>query len=75
MEKVLSVQQAAMRLNVTPDMVRKVIRLGRLKAANLSEKGRRPYYIITEAALQEYDRRPKGKPGRKPRNANPERRR
>lgn len=68
MEKVLSVQQAAQRLGVTADMVRKVIRQKHLKAVNLSQKGQRPYYIISEEALDEYQRQPKGKPGRKPRN-------
>ncbi len=66
-DKVFSVQQAADRLGVTPDMVRKAIRLGRLKAQNLSGAGHRPYYIVTEAALREYQARPRGKPGRKPR--------
>ena len=66
-DKVLSVQQAAERLGVTPDMIRKAIRQGRLKAQSLSQEGRRPYYIMTEAALKEYERRPKGRPGRKPR--------
>lgn len=69
MERVLSVQQAAEQLGVTPDMVRKAIRQGRLKASNLSRAGRRPYYVTTEAALREYRQRPKGKPGRKPRTA------
>jgi excisionase family DNA binding protein len=67
MDKILSVQQAAERLGVTPDMIRKAIRQGRLKAQSLSQKDRRPYYIVTETALQEYQRRPKGKPGRRPR--------
>jgi len=65
-DRILSVQQAAERLGVTPDMIRKAIRQGRLKARSLSQEGRRPYYIVTEAALQEYQRRPKGKPGRRP---------
>ncbi len=65
-EKIFSVQQAAERLGVTPDMVRKAIRQGHLKARSLSQEGRRPYYIVTEAALQDYGRRPKGKPGPKP---------
>jgi excisionase family DNA binding protein len=69
MGKILSVQQAAELLGVTADMVRKAIRQGRLKADNLSRRGRRPYYITTEAALLEYQMRPKGKPGRKPRSA------
>ena len=67
-DKVLSVQQAAERLGVTPDMVRKAIRQRRLKAQSLSQEGHRPYYIVTEAALLEYERRPKGKPGRKPKS-------
>jgi len=67
-DKVLSVQQAANRLGVTPDMVRKAIRQGYLRAQSLSQEGRRPYYIVTEAALQDYERRPKGKPGRKPKS-------
>ncbi len=66
--KVLSVQQAAERLGVTPDMVRKAIRQGHLRAQSLSQEGRRPFYIVTEAALQDYERRPKGKPGRKPKS-------
>jgi len=66
-DKVLSVRQAADRLGVTPDMVRKAIRQGRLKAQNLSREGHRPYYIVTEVALREYQGRPRGKPGRKPR--------
>ena len=65
MDKILSVQQAAGRLGVTPDMVRKAIRQGHLRAQSLSQEGRRPYYIVTEVALQDYERRPKGKPGRK----------
>ena len=67
-DKVLSVQQAAERLGVTPDMVRKAIRQGHLRAQSLSQEGRRPFYIVTEAALQDYERRPKGKPGRKPKS-------
>ncbi len=67
-ERVLSVQQAAGRLGVTPDMVRKAIRQGHLRAQSLSQEGRRPYYIVTEAALRAYERRPKGKPGRKPKS-------
>lgn len=70
-DKVFSVQKAAERLGVTPDMVRKAIRQGHLQAQSLSEEGRRPYYIVTEAALQAYIRRPKGKPGRKPRSRTP----
>lgn len=66
--KMLSVQQAAKRLGVTPDMIRKAIRQKRLKAQSLSQEGRRPYYIVTETALLEYQRRPKGKPGRKPKS-------
>ncbi len=69
MDRVLSVQQAAERLGVTPDMVRKAIRQGYLKAHSLSQQGRRPFYIVTEAALQDYENRPKGKPGRKPKSA------
>ena len=68
MDKVLSVQQVAERLGVTPDMVRKAIRQGHLTAQSLSQKGRRPFYIVTEVALQDYQRRPKGKPGRKPKS-------
>ncbi len=68
MDKVLSVQQAADRLGVTPDMVRKAIRQGHLKAQSLSQAGHRPYYIVTESELGEYQRRPKGKPGRKPKS-------
>src|SRR5437588_11450809 len=64
--RVLSVQQVADRLGVTPDMVRKAIRQGHLRAQSLAQAGRRPFYIVTEAALQDYERRPKGKPGRKP---------
>ena len=67
-DKVFSVQQAAERLGVTPDMVRKAIRQGHLRAQSLSQEGRRPFYIVTEAALQDYERRPKGKPGRKPKS-------
>src|SRR2546426_248464 len=67
-DRVLSVQQVAGRLGVTADMVRKAIRQGHLKAHSLSQEGRRPYYIVTEEALQEYERRPKGKPGRKPKS-------
>ncbi len=63
---VLSVLDAAKALGVTPDMVRKVIRAGRLKAANLSPSGQRPYYVITPQDLAAYRRLPKGKPGRKP---------
>lgn len=68
MEKVFSVLQAAERLGVTPDMVRKAIRQGHLRALSLSQEGRRPFYIVTEVALQDYKRRPKGKPGRKPKS-------
>lgn len=68
MDRVLSVQQAAGRLGVTPDMVRKAIRQGHLKAQSLSQEGRRPFYIVTEAELRDYEHRPKGKPGRKPKS-------
>lgn len=65
--KLLSVLDAARELGVSPDMIRKVIRAGRLRAENLSPPGQRPYYVTTPQDLAAYRRMPKGKPGRKPR--------
>jgi hypothetical protein len=64
--KLLTVLDAAKELQVSPDMIRKAIRAGRLRAENLSPPDQRPYYVITPQDLAAYRRLPREKPGPKP---------
>ena len=53
-ERLLTPNQAATYLNVTPEQVRSLIRQGQLSAVNVGTGPKRPLYRITQRALNDF---------------------
>ena len=57
-EHLLTPDEAALRLRVSAEQVRALIRRGKLSAVNVGGGSKRPLYRITEQALRQSSRRP-----------------